>query len=141
MENIQGFKAVCEKRAKGFKAFLRRWAVSEKGRLNRKQKRFFEILKNTGVEAGITELCGMAGINMAEFYDWLKDDMFRAEFGRCIEIFCAAETGVIWGALMEQCRKGNIQAIKLFFDMQSKNRQSRNTAVNIIDDISPNEKE
>ena len=117
-----------------FKAFLRRWAVSDKKRLNRKQKKFFEVMKINGA-AGIRELCTMAGVNMTEFYDWLKDDIFRAEFGRCTEIFCAAETGVIWGALLEQCRKGNIQAIKLFFDMQSKNRAAKSGGVKIIDDI------
>ena len=109
--------------------------VADKGRLKRKEKKFFDVLKAEGPNENISDLCQKAGISTAEFYEWLKDEEFRAEFNRYTEVYGAGELGAVWGALVEQCRKGNIQAIKLFFDMLSKNKIDKETGVSIIDDI------
>ncbi len=103
--------------------------------MNKKQKVFFEVLKKEGPGENISDLCEKANISTSEFYEWLKDDFFRNEFNCYTEICSAGEFGAVWGVLIEQCRKGNIQAIKLFFDMQSKTKAEREIGVSIIDDI------
>lgn len=93
------------------------------------------MLKREGPNEDISDLCEKAGISTGEFYEWLKEDVFRTKFNRYTEIYGAGEFGAVWGALVSQCRKGNIQAIKLFFDMLEKTKGEKEAVVNIIDDI------
>jgi hypothetical protein len=62
----------------------------------------------------------IASIGMPErtFYKWMKDFRFINYLNSRVDEYTNGELSEVWKALLMQCRRGNIEAIKLFFKMK-----------------------
>lgn len=58
------------------------------------------------------------GISSRTFYKWMKDKNFITYLNGRIDEFTNGELYEVWKALLMQCKRGNVQAIKLFFEMK-----------------------
>lgn len=52
------------------------------------------------------------------FYRWMKDKRYVDYINTQLERYTDGELAGVWRALINQCNRGNIQAIKLFFEMK-----------------------
>ena len=71
---------------------------------------------------------------MGVLYKWLGEEPFRKYLQEQMEKRTYGEMPAVWRALMQQCVKGNVTAIKLYFVLQNRNKTS-GTGVKIVDDI------
>lgn len=58
------------------------------------------------------------GVPHRTFYRWMKDRRFIDYLNSRLDQYTDGELAEIWKALINQCKRGNIQAIKLFFEMK-----------------------
>lgn len=59
------------------------------------------------------------GLPERTFYRWLADERFTNYLNSQLEIFTNSELVEVWHALTAQAKRGNVQAIKLFFEMKN----------------------
>jgi AcrR family transcriptional regulator len=59
-----------------------------------------------------------AGVPPRTFYRWLKDKRYIDYINSKLDQYTDSELSEVWKALIMQCKRGNIQAIKLFFEMK-----------------------
>jgi hypothetical protein len=52
------------------------------------------------------------------FYRWMKDKRYVDYINSQLDQYTDGELAEVWRALINQCKRGNIQAIKLFFEMK-----------------------
>lgn len=58
------------------------------------------------------------GVSRKTFYSWMKDKRFVDYINSQIGQYTDGELADVWKALLLQCKRGNIQAIKLYFEMK-----------------------
>lgn len=85
-----------------------------------KKKRIAEILINPEYKGTVTEACEEVGVARSTFYKWLKDREYLRYLQEQIDSFTDSELADVWKALIIQCKKGNVKAIKLFFELKGK---------------------
>jgi AcrR family transcriptional regulator len=68
----------------------------------------------------ITELCEEVGVPRRTLYNWLGDEAFCAEVNRLIDRYTDSELSRVWKSLMRLIDKGDLQAIKLYFELKGK---------------------
>ena len=92
--------------------------------LSAKQKRLLQLLENPGscreMEDSPEALCRAAGVEPADCYSWLCLPPFRLAMERRLEGYIHGELGRVWKILMDLVEQGNIQAIKLYFDLRGR---------------------
>ena len=79
-----------------------------------------EMLANPDFSGSITELLETVGVPRTTFYRWLDDPKYLSYINSIIERYTDSELGPVWKALVNQCKKGNVQAMKLFFELKGK---------------------
>ncbi len=52
------------------------------------------------------------------FYKWMKDSRFINYLNSRVDEYTNGELSEVWKALLMQCKRGNIEAIKLFFKLK-----------------------
>ncbi|HBS60873.1 MAG TPA: hypothetical protein DEA44_16625, partial [Firmicutes bacterium] len=77
-----------------------------------------EMLANPEDKRTKTEKIKAAGLTERTFYRWMKDDRYIAYVNSRVDQFTSAALPGAWNALIRQCNMGNIQAIKLLFEMK-----------------------
>lgn len=93
---------------------------STKSGLTGKRRKAAEMLANPDFRGTITELCNTIGVPRRTLYNWLGDDGFRAEVDGLIERYTDSELSRVWKSLMRLIDKGNLNAIKLYFELKGK---------------------
>ena len=94
-------------------------------------------------ERGITdkEIYQTVGISPTTFYKWIStDDKILRYAEKLIDKYTDKELGAVWRALIRECKKGDVRAIKLYFELKGKYRQSVETSMSAGDiqiNISP----
>lgn len=86
----------------------------------------------------VAEIAKLCGISTSTLYKWLKTPQFREYVQSIINTFSDGELSNVWKALIEKCLKGDVPAIKLFFELKSKygdSSQSTSEVIQILDDI------
>jgi len=58
------------------------------------------------------------GLPERTFYRWVNDERFIGYLNSQIERYTISQLVDVWRALLTQCKRGNIQAIKVFFEMK-----------------------
>ncbi|WP_459997300.1 phBC6A51 family helix-turn-helix protein [Paradesulfitobacterium aromaticivorans] len=64
------------------------------------------------------EKCEEVGIAFSTLWKWMKDKRYVDYVNSQIDQYTNGELAEVWKALINQCKRGNIQAIKLFFEMK-----------------------
>jgi len=94
---------------------------AEKGRDWRPSARqiaIAELLLNPEDRRTKKDKIASIGLPERTFYKWMKDPRFIDYLNSRIEEYTNTELYEVWKALIMQCKRGNIQAIKLFFEMK-----------------------
>lgn len=77
-----------------------------------------ELLLNPEDRRTKQEKCEEVGIAFSTLWKWMKDKRYVDYVNSQIEQYTNGELAEVWKALINQCKRGNIQAIKLFFEMK-----------------------
>lgn len=65
-----------------------------------------------------TEKMKEAGVPRRTFYRWMKDPRYIDYINSQLDQYTNSELSEVWKALIQQCKRGSVQAIKLFFEMK-----------------------
>jgi hypothetical protein len=106
---------------KGKKGKTKKGRKAETGRIWRpsaRQVRIAELLLNPEDRRSKKDKYESIGLPERTFYKWMKDDRFVDYLNSQIGKYTNAELYEIWKSLMMQCKRGNIEAMKLFFKMK-----------------------
>lgn len=92
--------------------------------LTPKQRRMAEALINPEFDGTITELCEQMGVPRRTYYNWLDNPAFQEYMSSLIDKYADSELANVWKSLIEQCNRGNIKAIKLYFERRDMAKKS-----------------
>lgn len=83
-----------------------------------KQKKMAELLLNP--EDRRTNKAKYESISLPErtFYRWMRDERFIKYLNSQIDHYSDAQLTDVWRALIMQCKRGNVPAMKLFFQLK-----------------------
>ena len=108
-------------------------------KLNKKQREVAEMLANPSCMLTDTEIIKECDVSRSTFYRWIREnESFSAYVNELIDKYTDAELGAVWKALICKCKLGDIQAIKLYFEMKGKYQQNVSFSggtVQIVNDI------
>ena len=85
-----------------------------------KKLKMARMLADPEQKGSITKLCEEVGVARTTFYEWIGDDEFRAYVDELIDRYTDSELSRVWKSLMRLIDQGNIQAIKLYFELKGK---------------------
>ncbi len=112
---------------------------SDNIKLSGKKLKMAEMLANPEFIGTNKELYEAVGISHDTFYRWIKDDEIISYADELIEKYTDAELSAVWKALLIKCKRGDTQAIRLFFELKGRYNQNVNVSgigiVQILDDI------
>lgn len=116
---------------------------SDKLPLSGKKKELAELLANPDFNGTITELCTKVDVARSTFYKWLEDAEFTKYVNSLIDKYTDSELSSMWRALINRAKTGDVQAIKLYFELKGKYKTSvdlnGSAVVQIISDVIPND--
>jgi hypothetical protein len=116
---------------------------SDKLLLAGKKKKLAELLANPDFNGTITELCEKIGVARSTFYKWLEDEDFTKYVNSLIDKYTDSELSSMWRALINRAKTGDVQAIKLYFELKGRYKTavdlSGSAVVQIISDVMPND--
>lgn len=84
--------------------------------LTAKQRKMAEALTNPDFDGTVTELCESLNVPRRTYYHWLEKPEFREYMTSLVGKYADSELATVWKALIEQCTKGNVKAMKLYFE-------------------------
>ena len=92
--------------------------------LTQKQINALSLFVNPEVDT-ITEIADKAGVSRQTIYSWMDNEDFKYALNEKIDKYTDSQTASVWKSLIAQARKGNVQAIKLFFEMKDQYRDRK----------------
>lgn len=93
---------------------------ADKTKITGKKLKMAEMLANPEFTGTNKDLYQAVGISHDTFYKWIKDRNIIAYAEKLIDRYTDSELGPVWKALLKKCREGDIQAIKLYFELKGK---------------------
>lgn len=105
--------------------------------LTSKQRKAVEMLVNPEFNGSITDLCQRLNVARSTFYRWRDDPTFCYCLDAEIDKYTDGELAAVWKSLIRKCLEGNVQALRLFFELKGKFDQNnqQDGGVQIIDDV------
>ena len=91
--------------------------------LSPKQREAAEMLANPDFKGTKSQVIDELGVSRSTFYRWLRDKAFMEYTCDLIDKYTDAELCMVWKALIRQCLGGDVQAIKLFFELKGRYRK------------------
>lgn len=83
-----------------------------------------EMLANPTDYKSDKEIYSSLGISHDTFYRWLREDTEITHYAAyLIERYTDKELGAVWAALIRECKKGDVRAIKLYFELKGRYKQ------------------
>ena len=95
-------------------------AKSNKCGYTGKRAKLAEMLVNPDNTETVTSMCETVGVARSTFYKWLSEPEYLEYIQGLIDQFTDSELAEVWKSLVKECKKGNVQAIKLFFELKGK---------------------
>jgi predicted DNA-binding protein YlxM (UPF0122 family) len=92
--------------------------------LSKKQLNAISYFVNPEIDS-ITKIAERAGVSRQTIYDWMDDEEFKQVLNKKIDKYVDSQTAHVWKSLIAQAKQGNVQAAKLFFEMQGKYRDRK----------------
>lgn len=90
-----------------------------------------ELLANPDFSGTKEEIAREAGVSRATLYRWLRNPDFVALVNQLVAQYADAELAMVWKSLCKQIKAGNLQAIRLYFELRERSKQ---TASNQLQD-------
>ncbi len=88
-----------------------------------KKQKVAEMLASPEFTGTTSELLRQADVPRTTFYRWMDDRDYVEYINSLIEKYSDGELAGVWKALIKECKGGNVQAIKLYFELKGKYRQ------------------
>ena len=88
-----------------------------------KKRKMAELLVNPDCKMTVTEMCKHLKVSRSSFYVWQQEADFKGYIEFLIENFTDSELPNAWRALVKKANSGNIEALKLFFELKGKYKQ------------------
>lgn len=88
-----------------------------------KKRKIAEKLTNPEFDGNITRLCDEMGVARSTLYRWYNDSDFMGYVEWLIEKYTDSELANAWRALVRKANTGNVEALKLFFELKGKYKQ------------------
>lgn len=98
---------------------------SDKSGLKPKQLKMANRLADPEFTGTVTQLCDEIGVARSTFYDWMGQEAFRDYLTELINRYADSELARVWKALVFRCVTGDVQAMKLYFDVRSRGVSER----------------
>ena len=95
-------------------------AKSNKLEYTGKKGKLAEMLTNPEFSGSVTDVCREVGVARSTFYKWMDDKNYLDYLQRLIDEYTDSELSAVWKALIVECKTGNVQAIKLYFELKGK---------------------
>lgn len=83
-----------------------------------KQIKMAELLLNPEDRRTKKEKCAEVGVTPKTLWKWMQDERYVDYVNSQLDRYTNTELPEVWRALIAQCKRGNIQAIKLYFEMK-----------------------
>jgi len=80
-----------------------------------------ELLLNPEDKRTKAQKCEVVQVSTKTFYQWMANPHFIKYMNSQIDMFTDSALGEVWNALTNKAKRGDSQAIKLFFDMKKLN--------------------
>ncbi len=103
---------------------------------NQRMKKALAVLG--GIESGgnLETAAQAAGVSEETLLRWLGTEKFREEVRDWTERESESVRGEVWKALLDKCRAGDSSAIRLYFDLKDRKKETGEArAAVIVDDI------
>ena len=85
-----------------------------------KKRKMAEMLANPEFDGNISKLCNEMGVARSTLYRWYDDSDFMSYVEWLIEKYTDSELANAWRALVKKANTGNVEALKLFFELKGK---------------------
>lgn len=92
---------------------------NKKGNLTVKMKKCAQKIVSDDFDGNISKLCEELNIARSTFYKWYDREDFKEYVKTLIKEYTESELINVWKAVVESAKKGNLQALKLFFDFKN----------------------
>lgn len=92
--------------------------------LSSEQLNAAEMLANPSYKGTKSKIIKEVGVSRSTFYNWFKNSDFLEYVNSLVDKYTDAELAEVWKALISECKGGNVQAIKLYFELKGKYKQS-----------------
>ncbi|MBQ8514642.1 MAG: TetR family transcriptional regulator [Ruminococcus sp.] len=93
-----------------------------------------ELLANPDFSGTKDDIAREAGVSRATLYRWLRNPDFIAIVNGLVAQYADAELGMVWKALCRRIQAGDIQAIKLYFELRERGAQKAVTEAQQLED-------
>ncbi|WP_419505184.1 phBC6A51 family helix-turn-helix protein [Allofournierella sp.] len=107
----------------------------DKTGLTAKQRKIAETLVNPDFSGTVTSLCAQYNVARSTLYRWLEKAEFRNYLEGLVNQYANSELATVWKALIRRCAIGDVQAIRLYFDLRDRAHGVHDSGVKIVDDI------
>ena len=102
--------------------------AAKKKIISGKKLKMAELLANPEFTGTNKDIYEAVGISHDTFYKWIKDNDVIEYTENLINKYTDGELGAIWKALIKKCKSGEIQAIKLYFELKGKYKNGEKRA-------------
>lgn len=85
-----------------------------------KKRKMAEMLANPEFDGNISKLCDEIGVARSTFYRWLDESDFKGYLDYLVEKYSDSELANAWRALIKKANSGNVEALKLYFELKGK---------------------
>ena len=111
--------------------------------LSAKQIKFAELLADPEDRRTRSDKIAEVGVSRSTAYRWLKDNDFLDYLNEQIDKYTDGHLSTAWRSLITQMKRGDTQAIKLFFELKGKYKQQIDVTTNeeSINQMTPEERE
>ena len=88
-----------------------------------KKRKIAEKLASPDFDGNITKLCDEEGVARSTLYRWYAESEFMGYVEWLIGKYTDSELANAWRALVKKANTGNVEALKLFFELKGKYKQ------------------
>jgi len=83
-----------------------------------KQYKYIEILADPAEKRDQKAIAKGLGVTRKTLYEWRKLEGFWEEVGKLVQDGTAQRMSRVWDKLLNQCERGNVQAMRLLFQLR-----------------------
>lgn len=83
-----------------------------------------ELLANPDFSGTKSDIAEKAGVTSRTLYRWLRNPDFVALVNQLVAQYADAELAMVWKSLCKQIKAGNLQAIRLYFELRERGKQT-----------------
>lgn len=92
-------------------------------RVTGKRRKLADELASPDFDGNISRLCERHGVARSTLYRWLGETDFKNYVDFLIEKYTDSELTNAWRALVKKANSGNVEALKLFFELKGRYKQ------------------